>query len=136
MENHYPAFMALQIQVHELLKRDDIENALLQIFAFLEANQAYIRSRVPESKAIGISATSARLKQAFILGIIEWELTSRIRANLIEECLTLLEYLRREVEDGGYEKRNYPHIGSFPHLFVVKDALERIETLLVPYVRQ
>ena len=135
MENHYLAFRALRRQVEQLLKQDDIESALLHIFNFIEANESLIESNIPQSKAIAISASVARLKQAFINGLIAWESTYRVRTDLIEECLILLEYLRREVEEDTVERRNMPHISGFPHLFVVKDSLERIESLLLPYVK-
>ena len=130
MENRYLLFRAFQRQVVELLKKDDIESALLRIFDFLESNQAYIETQIPQSMAIGISASVSRLKQAFSLGLIEWSLTDLKRSLLVEKCMTLLEYLGREMEKGIVEKRSYPHIGSFPNLLVVKEALENIENLL------
>lgn len=130
MENRYLRFRALRRQVEELLKQDELESALIHIFDFIESNQSHIETRIPQSMAIGISASISRLKQAFSLGLIEWNLTDLKRSLLVEECMTLLEYLGREMEEGTVEKRSYPHIGSFPHLFVVRDALENIENLL------
>lgn len=136
MTNLYTGFITLKMRVEALLREDDIESALLTIFDFLEANQAYIQNRIPRSKAIGISASVARLKRAFHYGLIEWGLTNQVRSGLVEECLNLLEYLRRDIEEGGYERRDYPHIGSFPHLFIVESALERIENILTPFMKK
>jgi len=135
MSNIYQDFIQLQYQVEQFLKNDDIESSLNIIFEFIESNQDYIQSRIPHSRAIGISASSARLKKAFINGFIEWDLTNLIRKNLIQECLDLLESLRRDIEDSKYEKRNYPHIGSIPHLFSVASSLENIENILRPYIK-
>lgn len=136
MTKLYWDFITLQRKVEALLREDDIEIALLAIFDFLEVNQTYIQSRIPQSKAIVISASVARLKRAFHYGLIEWGLTNQVRSDLVEECLNLLEYLRRDVEESGYERRNYPHIGSFPHLFIVESALERIENILIPFMKK
>jgi hypothetical protein len=126
MKYRYFEIMELQRKVHEMLKEDDIEAALLEIFSFLEANQPYIQSRIPQVMAIGISASVARLKKAFRNGMIPWEQINQFRSVLVKECLRVLEYLERDIEEAGYEKRS---IGNFPHLFVVEQSLKRIESL-------
>ena len=135
MENHFYRLMVLQNSVKELLKKDDIETALTHIFDFIEANQGYFESRIHMSAAIQISATAHRLRNAFHQGHIAWELTNRVRRSLIDECLSVLEYLKRDFEESMYQKRSYPHIGGLPNLSMVQRALEKIEQILSPYIR-
>ena len=123
-------FYSLDRAVKTALREDQIEYALDLIFSFLERYEGIIATSNPPRLAVGISASVARLRRAIIEGIIDWEQTYKIRGELVEQCLTLLEYLRREVESGGVEKRNYPHISGFPHLSIVQECLERIERLL------
>lgn len=130
MNNIQFDFYSLDRAVKTALREDQIESALELVFSFLEKYEEVIAASNPPRLAVGISASVARLRTAFIRGIIDWEQTYKIRGELVEQCLTLLEYLRREVESGGVEKRNYPHISGFPHLSIVQDCLERIERLL------
>lgn len=130
MNEHYIQFLVFRRGVEDLLKVDDIEAALNNIFELLNRNKTYIENRVPPSEVIKISAAVSRLKNAFHLGVISWELLYEKRSELIEEILILLDNLQKEAKEGGIDKRNSPRISGIPPLFLISDSLERIENIL------
>lgn len=131
----YPAFLTFKYSIEELLKKDQIEEALKQVFQFIEKNQPYYQTKLPTSKFIVLSATLYRQKKAFSLGLIEWDLTNRIRSQLVKECLEMMDIIDEDIKEF-YDKRNYPSIGGFPRIFGLPTALENIENLLQPFLKR
>lgn len=135
MEDYYFGFQSSKQKVKELLKEDDIEGAVFQIFDFIESNRLYFEDNLPESISIRVTATLARLKSAFNLGLIEWDKVNKIRSNLIDECLSILEILEKDIIEGRYERRSKQNMEGLPQLFRIASLLEKVESLLAPYTK-
>ena len=141
--DYYSEYDSLHTRVSSFLMDDDIEAALICIFDFIQSNKPYLKTHLPETKAIKVSASLKRLQRAFNGGLIEWELVYEIRSDLIGKCFSILKSLAvTSIEETQYSiadgrvptnipstKYNLARIGK------LRRRLTELEELLSPYIK-
>ncbi len=128
MGNYGLDYVILNMHARELLKDDNLEEAMQLVIDFIEKHLPKLAFTFPQKYAISVSAKIARINRATQLGLLDWSTTNAERSQLLGAILDLLELLERGNNE--IERRGSPHISGPPVILMIESTLERLERVL------